>query len=73
MSKADILLELPRLNREDRREILEQICALDEADLTAAHQAWIDAALRSGPAVPAKAGDWPDALARGLKRAGHES
>ena len=35
MSKADILKELPALQPEDRREIFEQLCDLEERDLLA--------------------------------------
>lgn len=33
MSKTDILEQLPNLGRKDRREILERICELEEAEL----------------------------------------
>ncbi len=33
MSKADILEELPKLGQGDRREILERIWEMEEADL----------------------------------------
>ncbi len=33
MSKTEILLELPKLALEERREIFEQICELEETDL----------------------------------------
>jgi len=35
MSKADILRELPALQPEDRREIFERLCDLEERDLLA--------------------------------------
>jgi putative addiction module component (TIGR02574 family) len=35
MSKADIIQELPRLQAQERREILERICELEERDLLA--------------------------------------
>ena len=33
MSKAEILLELPKLELADRREIFERICDMEESDL----------------------------------------
>ena len=33
MSKSDILQALPKLALEDRQEILERICELEESDL----------------------------------------
>ena len=33
MSKSAILDELPKLGKADRREILERICEIEEADL----------------------------------------
>ncbi len=33
MSKAEILAELPKLGLEDRREIFERICEIEESDL----------------------------------------
>ena len=33
MSKADILQELPRLQPEERHEIMERICELEERDV----------------------------------------
>ena len=33
MSKAEILAELPKLGLEDRREIFERICEMEESDL----------------------------------------
>jgi hypothetical protein len=33
MSKAEILQELPKLGLQDRREILDRICELEENDL----------------------------------------
>jgi hypothetical protein len=33
MSKAEILAELPKLGSEDRREIFERICEMEEKEL----------------------------------------
>jgi hypothetical protein len=66
MSKAEILSQLPTLPLSERREILESLLALEDRELTAAHQAWIDEAVASGPATPATADDWKAALERGL-------
>jgi hypothetical protein len=69
MSKADILTELPKLPLSERREILDCLCALEDKELTAVHQNWIDEALASGPARPATDHDWKASLERGLARA----
>ena len=37
MSKAEILKELPALQPDDRREIFERLCDLEERDLLAGH------------------------------------
>lgn len=69
MSKAEILDILPRLRPDKRQEILDRLCDLQEAELRAVHQEWVNEALQSGPARPAKAADWEGALRRGLSRA----
>jgi hypothetical protein len=51
MSTGEILALLPKLGNEERREILDRLCALEEADCTESHQELIDEALRSGNAV----------------------
>lgn len=68
MSKAEILAELPRLGRDDQREILERLCALQEAAFSGVHQQWVEEALNSGPSQPASPSDWEGALQRGLAR-----
>jgi hypothetical protein len=68
MSKAEILDELPKLARDDRREILDRLWDLEEPALTEFHQTLVDEALRSGPASPGTATDWDRALQRGLDR-----
>ncbi|MCP5517720.1 MAG: hypothetical protein H7A45_21755 [Verrucomicrobiales bacterium] len=68
MSTGEILEMLPKLEPAERREILERLCALEEADSTGTHQRWIDEALARGTARAADAQDWEDALERGLQR-----
>ena len=65
MSKAEILDLLPTLKAEERQEILDRLCDLQEVELRAVHQEWVDEALKSGPARPAAAADWEGALTRG--------
>jgi hypothetical protein len=64
---------LPKLGLDERQEILDRLCDLQEADLRAVHQEWVDEALNSGPARPAAAADWEGALTRGLARASKRS
>ena len=51
MSKAEILAELPKLKAEDRKQVFERLCELEEADLlhgvgpTPEEKAMLDAAL----------------------------
>ena len=73
MSKAEILVVLPKLRLDERQEILDRLCDLQEADLTAVHQEWVNVALDSGPERPAEAADWEGALRRGLARASKRS
>jgi len=68
MSKADILEQLPRLGSNERQEIFDRLCELQESELHATHQQWVDEALKSGPATPATEADWQGALRRGLAR-----
>ena len=70
MSKAEIIDELPKLEPDERREILERLCILEESELTARHQALVDEALGSGPAQPATPAQWRATLERGLARSG---
>jgi hypothetical protein len=69
MSKAEIIEELPKLARADRQEILDRLCALQDAEHSGVHQQWMDESLRSGPARPASATEWEGALQNGLSRA----
>ena len=73
MSKAEILDFLPKLGLDERQEILDRLCDLQEADLRAVHQEWVDEALNSGPARPAAVAVWEGALTRGLARASKRS
>jgi hypothetical protein len=68
MSKAEILAELPKLGREERQEIFDRLCALQEEACSDVHQKWVDEALNGGPARPASPSDWDEALQRGLSR-----
>ncbi len=73
MSKAQIIEELPKLAVDEREEILDRLCALQEAELSSVHQQWVNEAMNSGPAKPASPSDWDDALQRGLVRAAKRS
>jgi hypothetical protein len=73
MSKAEILDLLPTLRPDERQEILDRLCDLQEAELQTLHQGWVNEALKSGPASPAAAADWEEALRRGLARAAKRS
>ena len=73
MSKAEILDLLPTLRADERQEILDRLCDLQEAELQTLHQGWVNEALKSGPAGPAAAADWEEALKRGLARAAKRS
>ena len=42
---------------------------LEEKAVSALHQKWVQEALASGPAIPARPEDWTKALNRGLARA----
>ena len=69
MSKAEMLDLLSTLRPDERQEILDRLCDLQESDLWAVHQEWVNEALDSGPARPAETADWEGALTRGLARA----
>jgi len=68
MSKSEILTELPGLDRDARREILERICDLDEAELTADEKAFLDSRLEECRRNPDAWSTWQDAKARILAR-----
>ena len=73
MSKAEILDVLPTLRLDERQEIFDRLCDLQEAELHPVHQEWVNEALNSGPAAPASPADWDGALKRGLARAAKRS
>ncbi|MCX6928620.1 MAG: hypothetical protein NT154_36225 [Verrucomicrobia bacterium] len=73
MSKAEILDLLPTLRPDERQEIIDRLCDLQNSDLGARHQEWVNEALNSGPARPEAAADWEGALTRGLARAAKRS
>jgi hypothetical protein len=68
MSKAEILELLPKLERNERREIFDRLCDLEEAESAECDQKLVDEALSSGPARPGTPSDWEVALQRGLQR-----
>jgi hypothetical protein len=64
MSKSDILQALPKLGHGDRREILERIWEMDEADLLngaqpdAVEKSLLDRELEDYQANPRGGADW---------------
>jgi hypothetical protein len=70
MSKSDILGELPKLGRGDRREILERIWEMEEADLLtgarpdADEKALLDQELEEYQASPDAGAEWKEVLPR---------
>jgi putative addiction module component (TIGR02574 family) len=70
MSKADILQELPKLGLQDRREIFERICELEENDLlrggepTAEEKTLLDQELADYRKDPAAGSPWHEVEAR---------
>jgi hypothetical protein len=70
MSKSDILGELPNLGRGDRREILERIWEMEEADLLrgfqpdASERALLDNELREYQANPTAGSEWKEVESR---------
>lgn len=73
MSKSDILQELPNLAMEDRREIFERICELEENELlkgggpTAEEKAMLDQELEDYRRTPAAGSPWHEVEARTRK------
>jgi len=57
---------LPTLRPDERQEILDRLCDLQEAELRTVHQEWMNKALNSGPARPAAATDWEASLEAGI-------
>ena len=70
MSKAEILLELPKLELADRREIFERICDMEERDLlngslpTAKERALLDRELEAYRQNPDAGSTWAEVQAR---------
>ena len=70
MSKAEILEELPKLGPEERREILEHLCDIEERALlqggepTASEKALLDRELEDFRKQPAAGSAWTDVEAR---------
>jgi plasmid stabilization system protein ParE len=70
MSKAEILHELPKLAREDRQEILEFICDIEERDLldggqpSAEEKSLLDSELESYQSNPNAGSSWSEVEAR---------
>lgn len=76
MSKADILSELPKLTREERREVVMKVHEidgddwLDEGDLSAEERAMLEARLAEHERNPGGAIPWNEFEARLNKRLG---
>ena len=70
MSKSEILQELPKLTLEERREILDRICELEENDLlkggepTADEKALLDRELEDYRQAPSAGSPWHEVEAR---------
>jgi hypothetical protein len=70
MSKTEILQELPKLGMQERREIFERICELEENDLlggvapSAEEKALLDRELEDYARDPATGASWPEVEAR---------
>jgi hypothetical protein len=70
VSKSEILQELPKLGLEDRREILELICVLEEHDLlngsepSAAEKSLLDRELADYRQAPDAGSSWQEVQAR---------
>jgi putative addiction module component (TIGR02574 family) len=70
MSKADILLELPKLELEERREIFDRICDIEERDLlnggqpTPEEKALLDRELEEYKSNPKAGSTWAEVEAR---------
>ncbi len=70
MSKSDILQELPKLALEDRREIFDRICELEESDLlkggepTAEEKVLLDRELEDYTQDPTAGSPWDEVRTR---------
>jgi len=74
MSKAEILLELPKLELEERREIFDRICDIEERDLlnggqpTPEEKALLDRELEEYKSNPKAGSTWAEVEARLRKK-----
>jgi putative addiction module component (TIGR02574 family) len=69
MSKKEILAELPKLDVEDRREIFDRICEMEERDslsgiVTPEEKALLDRELEEYRRNPAAGSSWNEVEAR---------
>lgn len=75
MSKTEILQELPKLNAEERREIFERICEMEEIALlngvqpSKEEQEMLNRELEAYRANPSAGSSWPEVEAR-LRKSG---
>jgi putative addiction module component (TIGR02574 family) len=76
MSKSDILHELPKLALEERREIFERICELEESDLLQGGEPWaeekalLDRELEDYTRAPGPGSPWHEVEARIRRQTG---
>jgi hypothetical protein len=74
MSKSEILEELPKLKREERRQIFERLCELEDRDLlngaepSAEEKALLDQELKEYQKNPEAGSTWQQVEARMLDR-----
>lgn len=70
MSKSEILRELPKLKADERREIFERICEMEEmallngAEPSSEEKALLDSELESYRSNPDAGSSWPEVEAR---------
>ena len=65
MSKTEILAELPKLSAQERGEILEQLCLIEEAAGPTPHEmATLDEAQAAYDANPGAGAGWSEVQAR---------
>ena len=76
MSKTDILEELPKLGPEERRQIFERLCELQDRDLlngvgpTPDEKAMLDRELEEYQSNPSTGSTWEEVESRLLNRPG---
>jgi putative addiction module component (TIGR02574 family) len=75
MSKMEILAELPKLGIEERREIFERICEIEERDLlngaaTPAEKDLLDRELEDYQRNPEAGSSWNEVVAR-IRKSSH--